>query len=52
MLRHKKATPNDERIGLLQESDERYQTDGLRDLSYQVVQNETRPLYTWLLVDF
>lgn len=51
MLFHKKAEPNPDRHHLLTSGKERYSTEGLNSLKYELLDIQMRPLYTWLLVD-
>nr|CAG4641406.1 EOG090X0MWD [Eulimnadia texana] len=51
MLSHAKEKPNPDRFQKLREGHLRFETDGLTNLEYRVVQFELRPLYTWILVD-
>ncbi|CAB0035670.1 unnamed protein product [Trichogramma brassicae] len=51
MLSHKKETPNKERFTYLKSGSKRYDTDGLRNLEYKVLDQKLEPLYSWFLVD-
>ncbi|XP_050739080.1 beta-1,4-N-acetylgalactosaminyltransferase bre-4-like [Eriocheir sinensis] len=50
MLSHKKAEPNPTRVEVLHKGRERFKTNGLNSLKYQILKTERRQLFTWMLV--
>ncbi|XP_011299883.1 beta-1,4-galactosyltransferase 1 [Fopius arisanus] len=51
MLTHKKEPPSSARFERLENSARRYDSDGLNNLDYKVLDHQLRPLYSWILVD-
>ena len=51
MLDHHEAKPNPERTELVNRGEQRLHFDGLNDISYEVLNAETKPLYTYIFVD-
>ena len=51
MLDHHEANPNPERMDLISQGKQRLHFDGLNDISYNVLNLEMKPLYTYILVD-
>ncbi|XP_046405910.1 beta-1,4-N-acetylgalactosaminyltransferase bre-4-like [Ischnura elegans] len=51
MLAHKKELPSESRFLNLKSGRERYETDGLNNLQYDLLKLENRSLYTWMLVN-
>ncbi|XP_059490755.1 beta-1,4-N-acetylgalactosaminyltransferase bre-4-like [Neocloeon triangulifer] len=51
MLSHKKEAPSQSRLQKLHSGSDRFQTDGLNSLKYELKQTTFRKLYTWYLVD-
>lgn len=52
MLLHEKDTPSKKRFQLLGDAINRFKTDGLNSLEYQVIKKERRSLFSWFLVSF
>ncbi len=50
-LSHKKATPNPDRMKVIEKGLARFKMDGLSDLQYERISLELKPLYTHILVD-
>ncbi|XP_060523256.1 beta-1,4-N-acetylgalactosaminyltransferase bre-4-like [Cylas formicarius] len=50
MLTHKKGKPSPNRYDMLKQGLKRFDTDGLVNLKYDLVQKKRKLLYTWLLV--
>ena len=50
-LSHKKATPNPDRMKVIEEGSARFKMDGLIDLKYERLDMQLKPLYTRILVD-
>ncbi|XP_043256614.1 beta-1,4-N-acetylgalactosaminyltransferase bre-4-like isoform X2 [Colletes gigas] len=51
MLTHKKEPPSSARFENLETSARRYETDGISNLEYRVLNHQLRPLYSWILAD-
>lgn len=51
MLTHKKEAPNSARFTNLETGSSRFDTDGLRDLKYTLLDLKQESLYLWILVD-
>lgn len=51
MLTHKKEPPSTTRFANLETGARRYDTDGLSNLEYRVLNHQLRPLYSWILAD-
>lgn len=51
MLTHKKETPSVTRYENLESGARKFDTDGLNNLEYKVLDHELRPLYFWILAD-
>lgn len=51
MLIHKKESPSTARFANLESGARRYDTDGLNNLEYRVLNHQLRPLYSWILAD-
>ncbi|XP_066588833.1 beta-1,4-N-acetylgalactosaminyltransferase bre-4-like [Prorops nasuta] len=51
MLMHKKEPPSNTRLELLETGARRYDTDGISNLEYKVLNHKLRPLYSWILAD-
>lgn len=51
MLTHKKEPPSTARFANLENGARRYDTDGLNNLEYRVLNHQLRPLYSWILAD-
>lgn len=51
MLTHKKEPPSTTRFINLESGARRYDTDGLSNLEYRVLNHQLRPLYSWILAD-
>lgn len=51
MLTHKKEPPNSARFAYLESGARRYDTDGISNLEYRVLNHQLRPLYSWILAD-
>lgn len=51
MLTHKKETPSNARFENLKTGAKRYDTDGISNLEYRVLNHQLRPLYSWILAD-
>jgi len=51
MLTHKKEPPSTTRFANLESGAQRYDTDGLSNLEYKVLNHQLRPLYSWILAD-
>jgi len=51
MLIHKKEPPSTTRFTNLESGAQRYDTDGLSNLEYRVLNHQLRPLYSWILAD-
>lgn len=51
MLTHKKEPPSTTRFANLESGARRYDTDGLSNLEYRVLNHQLRPLYSWILAD-
>ena len=50
-LFHRQASPNPDRVKLIEEGNKRHQTDGLKNLQYQMLAIEFKPLYTYFIVN-
>ncbi|XP_076261092.1 beta1,4-N-acetylgalactosaminyltransferase A isoform X1 [Rhynchophorus ferrugineus] len=50
MLSHKKDKPNPNRYDVLRKGQKMFDTDGLSNLSYELVRKKQKLLYTWVLV--
>lgn len=51
MLKHKKEPPSSARFTNLENGAKRFDTDGISDLEYEVLNHQLRPLYSWILVN-
>lgn len=51
MLTHAKEPPSSARFVNLETGARRYDTDGISNLEYSLLDHELRPLYSWILVD-
>jgi beta-1,4-galactosyltransferase 1 len=51
MLIHKKEVPSSARLIALENGVKRFDSDGISDLEYKVLNHQLRPLYSWILVD-
>jgi len=51
MLTHNKETPNGNRMKYLKNGPQRYKTDGVNSVNYNLIKYEQLPLYTRILVD-
>ena len=51
MLNHKKELPSSVRFVNLENGVHRFDTDGLNNLEYRVLDHQLRPLYSWILAD-
>ncbi|KAH0541205.1 beta-1,4-galactosyltransferase 1-like [Cotesia glomerata] len=51
MLTHKKEPPSNSRFANLENAAKRYDSDGLNNLEYTVLDHQLRPLYSWILAD-
>ncbi|XP_011494945.1 PREDICTED: beta-1,4-galactosyltransferase 1 [Ceratosolen solmsi marchali] len=51
MLTHKKEVPSHTRFTNLENGASRFDTDGIKDLKYEVLNYQLRPLYSWILVN-
>ncbi|XP_034949198.1 beta-1,4-galactosyltransferase 1-like [Chelonus insularis] len=51
MLTHKKEAPSTSRFANLESAAKRYDSDGINNLKYKVLDHELRPLYSWILAD-
>ncbi|KAF7398346.1 hypothetical protein HZH66_006243 [Vespula vulgaris] len=51
MMIHKKESPSNARFANLENAARRYDTDGISNLEYRVLNHQLRPLYSWILVD-
>ena len=51
MLNHKKESPSIARYANLEKGVRRFDTDGLNNLEYKVLDHQLRPLYSWILAD-
>ncbi|XP_033220049.1 beta-1,4-galactosyltransferase 1-like [Belonocnema kinseyi] len=51
MLNHKKESPSTARFSNLENGVRRFDTDGINNLEYKVLDHQLRPLYSWILAD-
>jgi len=51
MLAHAKELPSENRFHNLRSGRERFETDGVNTLKYNIMKQVFYPLYTWILVD-
>ncbi|XP_014603627.1 PREDICTED: beta-1,4-N-acetylgalactosaminyltransferase bre-4-like isoform X2 [Polistes canadensis] len=51
MISHKKESPSSARFENLENAARRYDTDGISNLEYRVLNHQLRPLYSWILAD-
>lgn len=51
MLTHKKEPPSSARYSNLESGARRYDSDGINNLEYKVLDHQLRPLYSWILAD-
>ncbi|XP_035725911.1 beta-1,4-N-acetylgalactosaminyltransferase bre-4-like isoform X1 [Vespa mandarinia] len=51
MINHKKESPSSARFANLENAARRYDTDGISNLEYRVLNHQLRPLYSWILAD-
>lgn len=51
MLSHKKEAPSIARFTHLSNGPDRFDSDGINNLEYTILNHQLRPLYSWMLVD-
>ncbi|KAK2578176.1 hypothetical protein KPH14_001368 [Odynerus spinipes] len=51
MINHRKEPPSSARFANLENAARRYDTDGISNLEYRVLNHQLRPLYSWILAD-
>ena len=49
-LEHEIASPNPDRIDKLRDGEQRYKTDGINSIKYNLLEQVNEKLYTWILV--
>lgn len=51
MLMHKKEAPSNTRFIHLNSGPARFDSDGIQNVEYKVLNHQLQPLYSWILVD-